>query len=137
MQPAIIPALEGGALIGLVCGVLWLWHGRIAGISGIARVALRGPDRDWRLAFIAGLVVAGVAARVIVGPGAAAGLAQTPVLRLALSGLLVGIGTSMANGCTSGHGICGLARLSHRSIVAVPVFMGTACVTVALLRVLA
>ena len=135
MQPAIVPALAGGALIGLVSGLLWLVHGRIAGITGIARVALRGPDRDWRLAFVAGLIVAGGAARAIAGAGVAAGLDTTPVLRLALSGLLVGIGTSMANGCTSGHGICGLARFSRRSLVAVPVFMGTAIATVALLRV--
>ena len=137
MQPAIVSALAGGALIGLVSGLLWLVHGRIAGITGIARVALRGPDRDWRLAFVAGLIVAGVAARAIAGAGVAAGLDTTPVLRLALSGLLVGIGTSMANGCTSGHGICGLARLSRRSLVAVPVFMGTAMITVALFKVLA
>jgi len=117
--------------------LLWLVHGRIAGIAGIARVALRGPDRDWRLAFIAGLVVAGMVARITVGPAVVAGLDTIPLLRLAIAGLLVGIGTSMANGCTSGHGICGLARLSRRSLVAVPVFMGTAMITVALFKVLA
>ncbi|WP_369819140.1 YeeE/YedE family protein [Novosphingobium sp. FSW06-99] len=129
--------MAGGALIGLVAGLLWLVHGRIAGIAGIARVALRGPDRDWRLAFIAGLVAAGMVARITVGPAVVAGLDTIPLLRLAIAGLLVGIGTSMANGCTSGHGICGLARLSRRSLVAVPVFMGTAMITLALFKVLA
>ncbi|EGD59449.1 hypothetical protein Y88_1481 [Novosphingobium nitrogenifigens DSM 19370] len=135
VAPAIAPALAGGALIGLVSGLMWLGRGRIAGISGILRLALRGPDRSWRLAFIAGLIAAGAGARIVVGPQAAAGLEAVGWLRLAVGGLLVGLGTSLANGCTSGHGICGLSRLSPRSLVSVPVFMAAAIVTVALVGV--
>lgn len=108
----------------------------IAGISGIVRTAVRGPGRDWRIAFVSGLVVAGLGATLSGHADAAAGLDTTGWPRLAIAGLLVGIGTSLANGCTSGHGVCGLARGSRRSIVAVPVFMGTAILTVALVRIL-
>lgn len=137
VQPAIAPALAGGALIGLASGLLWLIHGRIAGITGITREAITGPERGWRLAFVLGLLLAGVAARMIAGGGATAGLGDTPLWRLALAGLVVGLGTSLANGCTSGHGICGLARLSPRSLAAVPIFMGSAFLTVLAIKVLA
>lgn len=122
-------ALAGGALIGLAASLLWLVNGRVAGISGILGGLLRRPgDRGWRLAFVAGLL----AAPVVLGwlaPGfgefaAAGGGAEMRLLFVA--GLLVGIGTRLANGCTSGHGVCGLARLSARSLAAVAVFMGTA-----------
>lgn len=124
-----LPNLAGGALIGLAAGALRLTSGHIAGISGIARLALRGPERGWRLAFLAGLILAGL---IPAGPAASltAGLAETPLPTLAGAGLLVGLGTGLGNGCTSGHGICGLARLSRRSLVAVAVFMATAMLTV-------
>jgi len=134
VAPAIVPALVGGALIGLASGGLWLARGQIAGISGIVRIALRGPDRGWRWAFLAGLVLAGGVARLWAGPDLARGLGETSLPRLAIAGLLVGLGTGWANGCTSGHGICGLARLSPRSLVAVPVFMAAAAITVWILK---
>jgi uncharacterized membrane protein YedE/YeeE len=127
-------AAAGGVLIGLAAGGLRLATGEIAGISGIARGALAGPDRRWRVAFLAGLVAAGLAALLTVGTAPAAGLGQTPFPCLGLAGLLVGWGAGLANGCTSGHGVCGLARLSPRSLAAVPVFMATAAITVFLLR---
>ena len=123
-------ALAGGALIGLAASVLWLVHGRVAGISGILAGIVRRPgDRAWRVAFVAGLLAAPAAVE-FAAPGfgalAPAALGTTDTLRLLLAGLLVGIGTRLANGCTSGHGVCGLARLSPRSLAAVAVFMGTA-----------
>lgn len=123
-------ALAGGALIGLAASVLWLVNGRVAGISGIlAGIARRPGDRGWRIAFVAGLL----AAPLLVGwlaPGVDAPAPLTfgagDALRLFVAGLLVGVGTRLANGCTSGHGVCGLARLSPRSLVAVLVFMAAA-----------
>lgn len=123
-------ALAGGALIGLAASVLLLVNGRIAGISGILAGLVRAPgDRAWRLAFVSGLLAAPLAAGLVlpqhVFPTALApGIQET--LRLLVAGLLVGLGTRMANGCTSGHGVCGLARLSWRSLAAVVVFMGAA-----------
>lgn len=123
-------ALAGGALIGLAASVLWLVHGRVAGISGILAGIVRRPgDRAWRVAFVVGLLAA-PAAVGFAAPGfgalAPAALDATDTLRLLLAGLLVGVGTRLANGCTSGHGVCGLARLSPRSLAAVAVFMTAA-----------
>ncbi|MFT8676090.1 MAG: YeeE/YedE family protein [Acetobacter sp.] len=130
-----IQATCGGALIGLAAAVFLLLNGRIAGISGILG-GLVGP-RDGRtganVAFIAGLVVAGPLYRVLAGHWPEVHNAATwPVL--ALAGALVGVGTRLGSGCTSGHGVCGLARLSPRSIVAVITFMATAFVTVFVTR---
>lgn len=116
-------ALAGGALIGLAASVLWLVHGRVAGI------VRRPGDRAWRVAFVAGLLAAPAAVGFAVpgfGAFAPAALDATDTLRLLLAGLLVGVGTRLANGCTSGHGVCGLARLSPRSLAAVAVFMTAA-----------
>ena len=130
-----VSALLGGALIGLAASVLRIATGRIAGISGIAGGLLRGgtPDAAWRLLFLAGLVV-GAAAAVLVGTG-------PPTLRidaswpvLVLGGLLVGYGTQLGRGCTSGHGVCGIARFSRRSIAATAAFMAAAAVTVFVMR---
>jgi hypothetical protein len=123
-------ALLGGALIGLAAIVLLLVNGRIAGISGILAGLVRAPgDRAWRLSFVLGLLAAPLLAGLLlpqfVFPAALPpGIQETT--RLFAAGLLVGLGTRMANGCTSGHGVCGLARLSLRSLVAVAVFMGAA-----------
>ena len=129
-----IGALVGGALIGLGATFLYAATGRIAGVSGIAGGLLRGSAADaaWRLLFLLGLVL-GAAATALAG--------ETPVLRieaswpvLVLGGLLVGYGTQLGRGCTSGHGICGIARFSRRSIVATLVFMAAAVATVFVLR---
>ncbi|MGE5546040.1 MAG: YeeE/YedE family protein [Solirubrobacterales bacterium] len=132
---SILSAAAGGALIGAGAVALMLGAGRVAGIAGIADGLLReplGPDARWRLAFVAGLVTPGLALGLL-GRFHGAGIhVALPVLLVA--GFLVGFGSRMANGCTSGHGICGLARLSKRSLAAVAVFMAAAGVTVLLMR---
>jgi len=135
-----IPALIGGLLIGLASALLWLGNGRIAGISGIFGQLLP-PARTvvWRLVFLAALVAgAFLTAQLLPGLGPHPQMATAPaesgvptVVWLAIAGLLIGFGTRISNGCTSGHGICGLARLSKRSFVAVGVFFGVAILTVA------
>lgn len=138
---APLTATLGGGLIGLAATVLWLCNGRLAGVSTIASNALpvRGPDGLWRLLFLAGLPL-GAWLGFVYGPRLFGEIPATlPAiglgpLGLISAGLLVGIGTRLANGCTSGHGICGLARLSPRSFVAVGTFMASAVVTVFILR---
>lgn len=130
-----IPALVGGALIGLSASLLLLTHGKVAGISGIYAGALRSdaPDRGMRIAFIVGLVVSGAALRLI-APSLFAS-AWTPSLPLAVAaGLIVGVGTRLGSGCTSGHGVCGLSRLSMRSLVATGTFMAAGFATVLVVR---
>lgn len=125
-------ALAGGALIGLAATLL-LWSlGRIAGISGMLNTALeqRG-DRSWRVAFLLGLVAA---AGLWFWVSGAVPRTDFPLPWLIVGGLLVGFGTRLGNGCTSGHGICGLARLSPRSLVAVTVFMAAGFATVFMIR---
>jgi uncharacterized membrane protein YedE/YeeE len=120
-------ALAGGVLIGL-SATLMLWlNGRVAGVSGILGGVLfpRSGDVSWRVAFLVGLIVAGGLYMALV-PGAP--LPRTDFSRtgLIIAGLLVGFGTRMGNGCTSGHGVCGLGRLSMRSLAAVMTFIATA-----------
>jgi uncharacterized membrane protein YedE/YeeE len=127
-------SLAGGVLIGVAAAMLVLLSGRIAGISGIVGGLLRPVrgDAAWRVAFIAGLLAAplmlgqAVPARIDAGTG-----------MLAIAGLLVGIGTSVGSGCTSGHGVCGLSRLSPRSLVATAAFMLAGIATVFVARHLA
>ena len=127
-----IPALIGGALIGLSASLFLLTHGRVAGISGLyGGIFRRGsPDRSLRslrLAFVAGLLLAGLVVRIAFP--AAFATRWTAALPIALvAGLLVGFGTQLGNGCTSGHGVCGLGRMSARSLVAVLVFMAAGMV---------
>jgi uncharacterized protein len=126
--------LIGGALIGLAVSMLMLTTGRLAGVSGILGGALAsGSDRAWRLAFIAGLIVAAIAAPLLGAPSPAR-LTSSNLVLFAIAGLLVGFGSRMGNGCTSGHGVCGFARLSTRAIAATVVFMVVAAVTVAIVR---
>ena len=119
-----VSALAGGVLIGLASVWLLAANGRIAGVSGILHGLFAQPpgDRVWRAAFVAGLVVAGIAWHLFadVTPRQGFGLGWA-----ALAGALVGFGTRVGGGCTSGHGVCGLGRLSVRSLVAVFVFMAT------------
>jgi uncharacterized membrane protein YedE/YeeE len=125
-------AVAGGALIGAAATLYWRANGRVAGVSGILRGALLGKgDRAVPLAFLLGLVIAGVGGAALVGPGALGGAARAlgaPVLVAA--GLLVGFGTRLGGGCTSGHGVCGLARLSRRSLAATLTFIATGALTV-------
>ena len=129
-----VSALLGGALIGLAASVFLLTHGKVAGISGLFGGLLNPQTEDGpvRFAFVAGLVLAGVFARMF-APGLFAAMpASRPMLVIAIAGLLVGYGTRIGNGCTSGHGVCGLSRFSIRSLVATITFIATGAVTVAL-----
>jgi uncharacterized membrane protein YedE/YeeE len=129
-----LSALSGGGLIGLSATLLLLLNGRIAGISGIVNGMIRRnatAEWAWRGAFLVGLMLAGAAAMRWMGQDAGSP-ASLPMLLAA--GVLVGFGTSMGGGCTSGHGVCGLGRLSKRSLVAVLVFMTAAIATVLALR---
>jgi uncharacterized membrane protein YedE/YeeE len=119
-------------LIGLSASALLLLNGRIAGVSGILAGAFwpqRG-DMAWRIFFVAGLVLGGAAVAALSAAPFAAEPSRSPWL-LATAGLLVGFGTRLGNGCTSGHGVCGVARLSRRSLVAVLTFVAAGMLTVA------
>jgi uncharacterized membrane protein YedE/YeeE len=120
-------ALAGGVLIGLSATLLLWLNGRVAGVSGILGGVLfpRSGDVSWRVAFLVGLIVAGGLYMALV-PGAPLTRTDFPRTGLIIAGLLVGFGTRMGNGCTSGHGVCGLGRLSMRSLAAVMTFMATA-----------
>jgi uncharacterized membrane protein YedE/YeeE len=133
--PTIVPALAGGALIGLSASLLLMFTGRIAGISGIVGGLIspssatsdpneRKHDVSWRLAFVIGLLAGGVGL-FFVRPQSFDGATTASPLLVALAGVLVGVGTTLGNGCTSGHGVCGISRLSRRSIVATGIFMFT------------
>ena len=132
-----VSAIAGGALIGAAVLLLFLTLGRIAGVSGMISATFRrgtsSGERAWRGAFLAGLVG---------GPLVAAALLGRPLVEhsptsgalLLLAGLAVGLGTGLANGCTSGHGVCGVSRLSRRSIVATGTFMAVGFLTASILR---
>jgi uncharacterized membrane protein YedE/YeeE len=127
-----LSAAIGGALIGLSSVLLMLLTGRIAGISGIfaGLLNVRSGDKAWRIAFIAGLLLAPVIAGAI-GYGMTAPELPASWAVIVAAGLMVGFGTRLGSGCTSGHGICGIGRFSVRSIAATIVFMVTAVLTVA------
>ena len=128
-----VSGLIGGALIGLATALLMLLTGRIAGISGIFGGLLRSGDRRWRIAFIAGLIAAPLLA-TLAGRSLPMPAMPMSLVVVAIGGLLVGIGSRMGGGCTSGHGVCGIARLSARSLAATVIFMLTAVATVAIAR---
>jgi uncharacterized membrane protein YedE/YeeE len=130
-----ISALLGGALIGLASTLLMLLTGRIAGISGILGGTLTPavPDKGWRLAFIAGLIVTPVLGSLLGYPLPPPEMPSNWLVIVA-AGLLVGFGARLGGGCTSGHGVCGIARLSARSITATLIFMASAMVVVAIVR---
>jgi uncharacterized membrane protein YedE/YeeE len=130
---SIIRALIGGALIGLAATIALVVHGRIAGVSGtLGRAFDRDGGGSFRVPFLLGLVGVGLVTTIVMPHAIAAPVSR--VSTLVVAGLLVGIGTTLANGCTSGHGVCGIARLSKRSFVAVGVFIATAMITVAIAR---
>lgn len=136
MQTDFTPfaSAAGGMLIGLSALVLLMLHGRIAGLSGIIGGLLPPFPGDWRwrMAFIGGAVLGPAAYTAITGPVAFAVPAGT--LALAVGGIIVGVGVTFGNGCPSGHGVCGIGRLSPRSIAATATFMATAIITVYLIR---
>jgi len=131
---AFAPALAGGVLIGLAVALLLLGSGRVAGVSGIVGglVAPQRGEWPWQALFVAGLVAGGVVARVVAPESLGAIGGALP--ELAVAGVLVGLGTRLAGGCTSGHGVCGISRLSVRSLAATGTFMVVAGLVVFLVR---
>lgn len=128
------PAFAGGLLIGVAAGWLILSEGRVLGASGLlgGLVTPRADDWRWRLAAVIGLILAPLLARLLFAATPPA--VEANVATLIVGGLLVGIGTRLANGCTSGHGVCGIARLSPRSLAATAAFMAAGFLTVYLMR---
>jgi uncharacterized protein len=131
----ILEPLVGGVLIGTAATLLLLLAGRVAGISGIVAGLLQpgSRDRGWRLAFVVGLFGTG-AVLASVWPAAFSIEITRPVWLVGLAGLLVGFGSRLGNGCTSGHGVCGLSRLSPRSLAVTLTFMTTGVIAVAVTR---
>lgn len=134
MHPCLLSVL-GGVLIGAAAVLLMAALGRIAGISGIAGSLIRRGvgDRGWRTAFVAGVVIAPWLLWLVRGDSGI-GAPQTGLPWMLLAGLLVGFGTGIGSGCTSGHGVCGIARLSPRSLLATAVFMAFGIATVYVVR---
>ena len=130
-----VSGLVGGLLIGLSAALLLLLNGRISGISGIVGglLAPKNSDARWRAVFVAGLLLGAFGYELAMG-GAIPIRMQASLPVLVVAGLLVGFGTRLGSGCTSGHGLCGIARLSKRSIVASAVFFGVAMLTVFVVR---
>jgi uncharacterized membrane protein YedE/YeeE len=130
-----LSATAGGVLIGISVTLLLLFNGRIGGVSGIMNGAFLAPkgDRIWRLTFLAGLVL-GAFIFHLLAPNFTVLRQGYPLLLLGLGGFLIGFGTRMGGGCTSGHGICGIANLSIRSLIATLTFMATGMITVYTIR---
>lgn len=131
-----ISSAIGGALIGLSAVLFMLLHGRIAGVSGIAGGLLipKAGDWEWRLAFVLGLVAGPLIYMALGGPLPAISFPVASPAGLITAGLLVGFGARLGGGCTSGHGVCGISRLSVRSLAATGVFMTTGIATVFVIR---
>lgn len=127
-------SVVGGVLIGLAASVLLVGMGRVAGVSGIAGNLVFGKsgDRLWRALFVLGLVAAGFAFGQV--EPEAFGASPRSITWVAVAGLLVGFGTRLGSGCTSGHGVCGISRMSPRSLVATLTFMVAGAATVTILR---
>lgn len=125
-----LSAMAGGALIGLAASMMMLYNGRIAGISGIFGGLLRPTvgDIGWRAAFIAGLLVGGFIL-LLGAPDTMSTTATRTLVTTGIAGVFVGVGVRLGNGCTSGHGVCGLTRMSRRSLLAVLTFMATGMLT--------
>jgi uncharacterized membrane protein YedE/YeeE len=135
MTSTYLTSAVGGALIGLSAATFLVLNGRVAGISGLAAGVLRRPSRRWvsNVLFVGGLLLGPPIYRAAFGAWPQLHFIGSLPL-LAIAGLLVGFGTRLGSGCTSGHGVCGLARLSPRSLVAVPTFLATGALTVLLMR---
>lgn len=129
LQP--LHGLAGGALIALSLAVMLIATGRLAGLSGVIGGLVAEPDRAWRAWFVAGMLAAG-AIFELARPATFDTGSRVPLPVVAIAGVLVGFGTRLCNGCTSGHGLCGMSRLSRRSIIATLTFFGVGVVTATL-----
>jgi uncharacterized membrane protein YedE/YeeE len=135
MEPSWINAIWGGLIIGASAAAFLLFEGRVLGVSGITgRISELGKgDTAWRVVFVLGALLGGFVASNIWPENFSNLISESNYLRLAAAGLLVGFGTKMGNGCTSGHGVCGIGRLSPRGIVATITFMAFGVLTVFIL----
>jgi uncharacterized membrane protein YedE/YeeE len=135
MEPSWINAIWGGLIIGASAGAFLLFEGRVLGVSGITgRISeFTKGDTAWRIIFVLGAILGGFVASNIWPENFSNIISESNYLRLAVAGLLVGFGTKMGNGCTSGHGVCGIGRLSPRGIVATLTFMAFGVLTVFIL----
>lgn len=128
--------LLGGALIGLAVSLMLYWNGRVTGVSGIiygAMIAPKKKDISWRWFFITGMILGGLILR-LTKPSSLTGSLPTQYWTLIVAGLLVGFGTVLGSGCTSGHGVCGISRLSPRSLIATITFMAAGVLSVIVFR---
>ncbi|GAA60289.1 UPF0394 membrane protein XF_0766 [Pseudoalteromonas sp. BSi20652] len=125
-----VAAAIGGALIGIACALLLVLYGKIAGISGVVKSIFTKTNSGsrWKIYFIIGLFLAGITVQVF-APSLLEGELHLPPWLIIVAGLLVGAGTTLANGCTSGHGVCGMSRFSTRSWVSTCTFMAVAIIT--------
>jgi len=135
MQTEWLYALYGGMIIGLSVSLMLLYNGRVTGISGIVNGLLtpKAGDNLWRISFITGLFFGGILIKAFF-PIAFTGQLNTSTWTVVVAGLLVGFGTIMGSGCTSGHGVCGISRLSPRSIVATLTFIGAGVLSIYILK---
>lgn len=135
MQMDWIYALVGGAIIGLAVTIMLLFNGRVTGISEIVNGMLKPTAGDflWRFTFVLGLFIGGLLLKVI-RPEAFSGSLNNSTATVVIAGLLVGFGTIMGSGCTSGHGVCGISRLSVRSIVSTMTFIAAGVLAVVIFR---
>lgn len=135
MNPDWTNALLGGVLIGLSVSLMLLWNGRVTGIAGIlyGKLTPTKGDTSWRYFFVGGLVLGGFVLSAL-KPEIFAGSLNAPTWTIPVAGLLVGFGTVMGSGCTSGHGVCGISRMSIRSLLATLAFMASGILSVYVLR---
>lgn len=137
METENMTALFGGVLIGLAVSIMLLFNGRVTGISGIIGGLLNREalDKSWRLFFIAGLLVGGLFLRFFY-PEAFTLISKNTMIDYIIAGLLVGFGTLLGNGCTSGHGVCGISRLSVRSIISTLTFIIFGVISVVIFKLI-
>ncbi|WP_246845872.1 YeeE/YedE family protein [Bdellovibrio sp. ZAP7] len=135
MMQSILMALAGGALIGLAASLMLVLNGRVTGISGIANglLTLQKGDYLWRATFVVGLIAGGVVLAYFQAEMFANTSARSEVM-IAIAGVIVGFGTVLGSGCTSGHGVCGISRLSPRSLIATIIFMLVGMITATILK---
>lgn len=135
MLEQFIAPVVGGLIIGVAASAMLVLKGRVAGISGVLGGVLRGDKEPWRFAFLIGLLAGGFVLSLL-APAVFAAPAGVSLTFVVVAGLLVGVGTQMGGGCTSGHGVCGIGRLSPRSIVATLTFMAAGAVVASIVSTL-